>query len=159
MIMNKDKGYIKNIFKEVVTQFQLITVFLLFLLGLLGFISYLTNGDSATTFDWVFPFQILGVSIPTSLCTLVFMSKHELTKGEFITRCVIHLILLLVIVFGEGFLFKWWREPEGMITVGVIFIIIYIAVWAITTIIDKKNSDSINKALHNVKVKEDSNKE
>ena len=155
MIKNKDKDYIKNIFKEVVTQFQLITVFLLFLLGMLGFISYLTNGDSATTFDWVFPFQVFGISIPTSLCTLVFMSKHELTKNEFITRCVIHLILLLVIVFGEGFLFKWWREPEGMITVGVIFIIIYIAVWAITTIIDKKNSDSINKALHNVKVKED----
>ena len=42
-----------------------------------------------------------------------------------------------------------------MITVGIIFIIIYVSVWVITTIVDKKNSDNINKALHNVKVKED----
>ena len=157
--MNKNKEFIKEAFKDVITQFQLITVLLLFLLGMLGFISYLANGDIAQSFDWVFPFQVFGISIPTSLCTLVFMSKHELTKNEFIVRCVIHLVLLLVIVFGEGFLFKWWREPSGIIIVAIIFIIIYVGVWIITTMIDKKHSDSINKALHNVKVKEDSNKE
>ena len=157
--MNKDREYIKTAFKEVVMQFQLITVLLLFLLGILGFISYLNNGDIAASFDWVFPFQVFGISLPTSFCSLVFLSKHELTKKEFIVRCIVHLLLLLVIVFGEGFLFKWWSEPSGMITVAIIFIIIYVVVWVITTLIDKKNSDRINKALHNVKVKEDSNKE
>ena len=157
--MMKDKETLKSGLKLVVSQFQLITVILLFLLGTLGFMSYLNNGPESTYFDWLFPFQVLCISIPTSLCSFVFVSRHELSKREFLTRCVIHLILLLVIVFGEGFLFKWWREPSGMITVGIIFIIIYVSVWVITTLVDKKSSDNINKALHNVKVKEDSNKE
>ena len=154
--MKKNKETLVNGLKFAVREFQLITVILLFLMGIMGFISYLNNGPESTYFDWVFPFQVLGVSIPTSLCSFVFVSRHELSKREFLTRCVIHLILLLVIVFGEGFLFKWWREPSGMITVGIIFIIIYVSVWVITTLVDKKSSDNINKALHNVKVKEDS---
>ena len=154
--MMKDKETLKSGLKLVVSQFQLITVILLFLLGTLGFISYLNNGDIADTFDCFFPFQVFGISIPTSLCSFIFVSKHELTKKEFITRCVIHLILLLAIVYGEGFLFHWWSEPSGMIIVGIIFTIIYVSVWVITTLVDKKSSDNINKALHNVKVKEDS---
>ena len=153
--MKKYKETLVNGLKFAVREFQLITVILLFLMGVMGFISYLNYGPETTYFDWVFPFQVLGISIPTSLCSFVFVSRHELTKNEFITRCVIHLVLLLVIVFGEGFLFHWWSEPSGMITVGVIFIIIYVSVWVITTLVDKKNSDNINKALHNVKVKED----
>jgi hypothetical protein len=157
--MKKYKETLVNGLKFAVREFQLITVILLFLMGVMGFISYLNYGPETTYFDWIFPFQVLGVSIPTSLCSFVFVSRHELSKREFLTRCVIHLILLLVIVFGEGFLFKWWREPSGMITVGIIFIIIYVSVWVITTLVDKKSSDNINKALHNVKIKEDREKE
>jgi hypothetical protein len=157
--MKKYKETLVNGLKFAVREFQLITVILLFLMGVMGFISYLNYGPETTYFDWIFPFQVLGVSIPTSLCSFVFVSRHELSKREFLTRCVIHLILLLIIVFGEGFLFKWWREPSGMITVGIIFIIIYVSVWVITTLVDKKSSDNINKALHNVKIKEDREKE
>ena len=69
--MMKDKETLKSGLKLVVSQFQLITVILLFLLGTLGFISYLNNGALADTFDWFFPFQVFGISIPTSLCSFI----------------------------------------------------------------------------------------
>ena len=102
--MMKDKEILKSGLKLVASQFQLITVILLFLLGTLGFLSYLNNGVIAGTFDWFFPFQVFGISIPTSLCSIIFVSRHELSKKEFITRCIIHLIMLLAIVYGTRIL-------------------------------------------------------
>lgn len=148
------KETVKDYLKMVFSEFQLITVILLTIMGVLKLIA-LISGDSVDPFPWSFPLQIIGVSLPTALCCGVFISNHELNKNEFITRVVIHFILCSSIVLCEGYFFQWWGSIGGLITVGVIFLIIYASVWAISNANDKKNSERINNALHNVKTKED----
>lgn len=147
------KETLKGYFKMVFAEFQLITLILVFLIGLLKLIAFLQNGNEYAL-PWAFPLQIIGVTLPTALCCFVFISGHELSKNEFITRVVIHFILCCSIVLGEGYLFQWWDSIEGMVVVGVIFLIIYASVWIVSNAKDKKNSERINAALHNVKAEE-----
>lgn len=107
---------------------------------------------SNTHFDWPWymPFEILGVSILTSLSTLVHLSKKELSKNQMIVRTIIHVAILLAIVFPFGYLFKWWSTWEGAVFVGAIFIFVYVLVFVTVYFVEKKESNKINNALKNL---------
>jgi len=149
------KETFKQTSKMVFNHFLLITTILLFMMGLLKLACYLA-GDNMDPLPWIFPLQVIGVSLPTALCSYVYMGKKELTKNQFLVRCTIHFILLIAIVLGEGFAFEWYGDNiTGIIPVIIIFFIIYVCVWVITSIKDKRSSDNINKALHNIKQQEE----
>ena len=135
----------KKAIKLVFTEFFLI--YTLVSLGI-ALMSLISN----THFDWPWymPFEILGVSISTSLSTLVHLSKKELSKNEVIIRNILHVVILLAIVFPFGYLFKWWSNWEGAIFVGCIFLFVYVLVFVIIYFIEKKESNKINKALKNL---------
>lgn len=132
----------KKTFKLVLTEFFLI--YTLVSLGI-ALMSLISN----THFDWPWymPFQILGVSILTSLSTLVHLSKKELSKNGMIVRTILHVLLLLAIVFPFGYLFKWWSTWEGAIFVLCIFLFVYTLVFVIIYFVEKKESNKINEAL------------
>ena len=140
--MKKDK--IKELFVMAISEMLWISVILLLAIGLMKLICH-----DFEPWPWYLPFQIVGVSIPTSLCSMIYYNKKELNRKQFIIRAVIHLFLLLFIVLGEGYLFKWWVDLEDIIIVLIVFIFVYASVWIVTYIGDKKNSDKINKALKN----------
>ena len=96
---------------------------------------------------WYMPFEILGISILTSLTTFIYVSKNELSKNGMIIRTILHILLLLAIVYPFGYLFKWWSNWEGAILVGAVFLFVYVLVFIITYFIAKKESNKINEAL------------
>lgn len=133
---------IKEAFYMVESQIMRITIALL---ACIAFMKLFTG--SYEPWDWYFPFQILGVSIPTGLCSFIFYSKVELNRKQFLLRVVIHFFAIISIVLGEGYFFSWWDSPLGMLIVLLVFFCVYAAVWIATSIWDKRDSQRINAAL------------
>ena len=109
-----------RIVKMIAMQFLLITVGMLLGIGLMNVLLRDYND-----LPWFFPFEILAVALSTALASLVYLSKNELSKKGMMIRQIIHFILLLVIVYSYGYLFKWWSELSGILIVGAIFLGIY----------------------------------
>ena len=131
-----------RIVKMIAIQFLLITVGMLLGIGLMSV--FTRDYDDL---PWFFPFEILAVALSTALASLVYLSKNELSKKGMIVRQIIHLILLLVIVYSFGYLFKWWSEWSGILIVGAIFFGIYAIVFIATYRMERKDSNKINEAL------------
>jgi len=146
----KNKEYLKEGFRLVLNHFMMITTVLLIAMGLIKLFS-----DSKSGFDWYFPFQIICVAFSTAILSLIYVSKEEQSKKNFLIRVAIHYVLLNAVVLGEGYLFKWWTETYEMLIVIAVFVFVYVCVWIFTMITDKKTSNDINKALKNKPNKED----
>lgn len=131
-----------RIVKMIAMQFLLITVGMLLGIGLMNVLLRDYND-----LPWFFPFEILAVALSTALASLVYLSKNELSKKGMMIRQIIHFILLLVIVYSFGYLFKWWSELSGILIVGAIFLGIYAIVFIVTYRMEKKDSFKINEAL------------
>ena len=131
-----------RIVKMIAMQFLLITVGMLLGIGLMNVLRRDYND-----LPWFFPFEILAVALSTALASLVYLSKNELSKKGMMIRQIIHFILLLVIVYSFGYLFKWWSELSGILIVGAIFLGIYAIVFIVTYRMEKKDSFKINEAL------------
>ena len=131
-----------RIVKMIAMQFLLITVGMLLGIGLMNVFTMDYND-----LPWFFPFEILAVALSTALASLVYLSKNELSKKGMMIRQIIHLILLLVIVYSFGYLFKWWSELSGIFIVGAIFLGIYAIVFIVIYRMEKKDSFKINEAL------------
>ena len=131
-----------RIVKMIAMQFLLITVGMLLGIGLMNVFTRDYNN-----LPWFFPFEILAVALSTALASLVYLSKNELSKKGMMVRQIIHLILLLVIVYSFGYLFKWWSELSGILIVGAIFLGIYAIVFIVIYRMEKKDSFKINEAL------------
>ena len=131
-----------RIVKMIAMQFLLITVGMLLGIGLMNVFTMDYND-----LPWFFPFEILAVALSTALASLVYLSKNELSKKGMMIRQIIHFILLLVIVYSYGYLFKWWSELSGIFIVGAIFLGIYAIVFIVTYRMEKKDSFKINEAL------------
>ena len=131
-----------RIVKKIAMQFLLITVGMLLSIGLMNVFTRDYND-----LPWFFPFEILAVALSTALASLVYLSKNELSKKGMMIRQIIHFILLLVIVYSYGYLFKWWSELSGIFIVGAIFLGIYAIVFIVTYRMERKDSFKINEAL------------
>ena len=131
-----------RIVKMIAMQFLLITVGMLLGIGLMNVFTRDYND-----LPWFFPFEILAVALSTALASLVYLSKNELSKKGMMIRQIIHFILLLVIVYSFGYLFKWWSELSGILIVGAIFFGIYAIVSIVTYRMERKDSFKINEAL------------
>lgn len=131
-----------RIVKMIAMQFLLITVGMLLGIGLMNVFTRDYND-----LPWFFPFEILAVALSTALASLVYLSKNELSKKGMMIRQIIHFILLLVIVYSFGYLFKWWSELSGILIVGAIFLGIYAIVFIVTYRMERKDSFKINEAL------------
>ena len=131
-----------RIVKMIAMQFLLITVGMLLGIGLMNVLLRDYND-----LPWFFPFEILAVALSTALASLVYLSKNELSKKGMMIRQIIHFILLLVIVYSYGYLFKRWSELSGIFIVGAIFLGIYAIVSIVTYRMERKGSFKINEAL------------
>lgn len=138
------KNNIKEMLYMVERQIMEITISLLVCLG---FMKLFTG--SFESWSWYFPFQIIGISVPTGLCAFIFYNKKELNRKQFLIRVVIHFFALISIVLLEGYIFSWWTNIGGMLLVLLIFACVYASVWIASMFGDKKDSEKINKALKN----------
>lgn len=131
-----------KLMKTILLQFVLISTCILF--GT-GFFCLVTG--SHNSWPWYMPFEVLGIALVTACGTLIHCSTKEVSKKEFIVRSVIHFIVLLGIVVGAGYLFKWWSEIPSLLIICAIFVFVYAVVFTVMYLKQKNDSNKINEAL------------
>lgn len=133
----------KKIINTLTYQMLIITFGILLGNGIIALICEMSEAEY--TFSPYFPLAVILTGILTSLPTLIFYIK----KIPYITKIIIHFIVLLVIIIGVSYILDWSRTLKDFLAVLAVFIPIYIAVWVFTYIKYKRDEKQINKALIN----------
>ena len=95
---------LKEIIREVIKDFFIITVAMLFVVSLANSIALIEY------YPPYFPWVVMGTGAVTSIPTLLFYFKEEPTKLQARIRIVIHFCLIQAIVMTEGFLLGWYKN-------------------------------------------------
>lgn len=93
--------------------------------------------------------QILILSFLVALACLIFYSKKELNKKQYVIRVIIHYVVTNIILVGGGKLFGWLDMDKNENVLGFIslVLVIYIVILTITMKRDLKDSQEMNEAL------------
>lgn len=94
---------------------------------------------------------ILLSGVLYSLPYIVFYSRRELNKAQWLKRKVLHFILLECTVVGSAYLIFDWLEADGIIPGLPILILMVLAVYLIVVFTewqrDRQSADKINQKL------------
>ncbi|MBQ8913614.1 MAG: DUF3021 family protein [Lachnospiraceae bacterium] len=134
-----DKNKTKVIFEETL----MISTGIFFMVGIGGVITHLSGGEYSL--DWYHPLSIIFISFLCSLPTL-FLREMDGGKSE-VWRVVLHCLSLFAVVSFAGWIFKWYTDISGYISVVIIFMVVYIFVWLSSIWMGKVDENKINKAL------------
>lgn len=95
--------------------------------------------------------HILIVGASTGIITALSFTDRKISKIQSIVRYIIHYILINVCVLFLGYTFGWYSLSfKGcLLMIGSIFMV-YVFVFIITYVNEKKVANEINKALSNI---------
>lgn len=135
---------IRAIIKKIISDFFIITTGIL-----IGVIVYSMLNEPEAIFHVQILQAIVFSGFVTSLLTLVFYSKKELTRKQMLLRQVIHFILLEGIIMWSAYSsgsIEAGNLVQGIETFGMVFVI-YFAVRLKGWFFDKKEADKLNKRI------------
>ena len=132
---------LKEIIKEVIKDFFIITVAMLFVVSL----------ANPPYFPWV----VMGTGAVTSIPTLLFYFKEEPTKLQARIRIVIHFCLIQAIVMTEGFLLGWYKNFPMALLVFAMVTAVYLLKFLFSYITRTSTAKSINESLKKFNADED----
>lgn len=136
---------LKEIIKEVIKDFFIITVAMLFVVSLAK-IEY---------YPPYFPWVVMGTGAVTSIPSLLFYFKEEPTKLQARIRIVIHFCLIQAIVMTEGFLLGWYKNLPMALLVFAMFTAVYLLTFLFSYITRTSTAKSINESLKKFNADED----
>lgn len=94
---------------------------------------------------------VMGIAIGAA--SLIFtIEKLPLTVATVIHFSVVTVINLIAGIFGD-----WFENTQSVITVFIAQVIVYIIIWAVIYILNKREIESINTLLQEGRNKEDAN--
>ena len=134
-----DKKKTKVIFEETL----MISTGIFFMIGIGGVITHLSGGEYSLA--WYHPLSIIFISFLCSLPTLLLKEADGGKSG--ILRIILHCLSLFVIVSVAGYIFKWYTDLSGYISVIIIFFVVYVFVWSSSIWMGKIDETKIKKAL------------
>lgn len=131
----------KDTIKTLITHFFVITVSVLFV------ISLATALDGVEYYPASYPWMIFLTGVLTTLPSIIFYSKKELSKKSYRIRTVIDFLINGSIVMILGYLWKWYTTFGYAILVFLMYVFVYAVVVAYSYFIQYRTAQSINKAL------------
>lgn len=134
----------KDAIKLVIRHFFIITICVTAVIGVGNMISPDFSG-----YPREFPLHLLFVGATSALPSFLFHFKKEPTRKQFIRRIFLHFCCIMAIVLGEGWLLGWYENAVDTAVVAGCVVLVYLAVWIITSHSDAKTEQSINEALKN----------
>ena len=140
---------LKEIIKEVIKDFFIITVAMLFVVSLANSIALIEY------YPPYFPWVVMGTGAVTSIPTLLFYFKEEPTKLQARIRIVIHFCLIQAIVMTEGFLLGWYKNFPMAFLVFAMVTAVYLLTFLFSYITRTSTAKSINESLKKFNADED----
>lgn len=104
--------------------------------------------------EWYHPLTIVIAGAICSLPSLLLLTTRELPTAKYRMRIGLHFLFLFLLVMGIGYLFKWYRYLGGALFVACIFVFVYIFVWVVNSWMGKRNQESINAVLDQIRDEE-----
>ena len=138
-----------NIVKKLFVQSMIISTSILLLNGINMVIQHLRGND--LTLQWYHPVTIVLTGILCALPTVLLRGSDQWDRKTFWRRVTLHCLSLYAVVAGAGRLFGWYDDAESLISISVIFFIIYVFVWLSSHWLDKQDEKKINHALDNIR--------
>ena len=138
-----------NIVKKLFVQSMIISTSILFLNGINMVIQHFAGND--ITLQWFHPVSIILTGILCALPTILLRDSDRWDRMTFWRRVPLHCLLLYAVVAGAGWLFGWYNDAESLISISVIFFIIYVFVWLSSHWLDKQDEKKINHALDTIR--------
>ncbi len=135
--------------QKLFVQSMIISTSILLLNGINMVIQHFSGNDM--TLQWYHPVTIVLTGILCALPTILLRDSDQWDRKTFWQRVPLHCLSLYAIVAGTGWLFGWYRDAENLISVSVIFFIIYISVWLLSHWLDKQDEKEINQALDTIR--------
>ena len=141
-----------NIVKKLFVQSMIISTSILFLNGIKMVIQHFAGHDIAL--QWFHPVSIVLTGVLCALPTILLRDSDQWDRKTFWRRVPLHCLLLYAVVGGAGWLFRWYDDAESLISISIIFFIIYIFVWLSSHWLDKQDEKKINHALDTIRDRE-----
>ena len=126
--------------------------------SLAGSAAFLTI-SSIKNITYALLWQILFVSLVTSLTSLIYHSKHELSKKSFLIRSIIQYFMINAILLFSAYFFKWvqFTEANLVLTFVTLVFLIYALVHTIIYFDDRFHAKLLNEKLSEYKKKRGEN--
>ncbi len=141
-----------NMAKKLFVQSMAIATGILFLNGINAVIQHFAGND--ITMLWYHPITIVLTGVLCALPTVLLRDSDQWDGKTFRIRVSVHCLSLYAIVVGAGWLFGWYRDLESLLSVSVIFFIVYVFVWLSSHWLDKQDEKKINHALDTIRDEE-----
>ena len=138
-----------NLIKKLFVQSMIISTSILLLNGINMVIQHFKGND--LTLQWYHPVTIILTGILCALPTILLRDSDQWDRKTFWRRVPLHCLSLYAIVAGAGWLFGWHRDAESLISVSVVFFIVYVFVWVLSHWLDKQDEKKINLALDSIR--------
>lgn len=140
----------KDTIKMVISHFFVITVCVTAAIGIPN--AFMPNHKGYPT---EFPLYMLLIGATSALPSFLFYFKKEPTRKQFILRVILHFCCIMAVILGEGRLLGWYGSVTDMLYTAICVIVVYLAVWLITSRANKNAAEGINSALKNLNADND----
>ena len=141
-----------NILKKLFVQSMAISTSILFLNGINAVIQHLRGTD--LVLQWYHPLTIVLVGILCAVPTILLRDSDTWDRKTFLLRVSLHCLALYAVIAGAGYLFGWYIDAESVLSVSVIFFLVYAFVWVSSLWLDKQDEKKINRALDAIRDEE-----
>ena len=143
-----------NKIKILFNQTLMISTAILFGVGIQMLIRHFLKNDDMLTWPWYVPLSIVLTGFLCSLPTMVLIYDTEISRKRMLVRIAIHFVLVGSIVSLCGFLFKWYETLDEYLPILIMYIVIYLFVWAATGWLTKSDEKKINAAIKDIQDRE-----
>ena len=138
-----------SIAKKLFVQSMVISTSILFLNGINMVIQHFAGHD--ISLQWYHPITIILTAVLCALPTILLRDSDQWDRKTFWRRIPLHCLSLYAVVAGAGWLFRWYDDAESLVSISVIFFIIYVFVWLSSHWLDKQDEKKINHALDTIR--------
>lgn len=136
--------------KLIFNQTLMVSTAILFWIGIQALISHFVFGSEWLTLKWYIPLSICLAGFLCSLPSYILFDLDRLERSAVRIRFVLHFILVGGIVNLCSFIFAWYNTPLDFLILWLVYIIIYVFVWAVTAWFTKENEKKINEAIKHI---------
>ena len=133
----------KEAIRFAIIEFFIITVCVMFIISLanLLFVGFDYQIDAS------FPWTMMLTGLLTAPLSMFLRFNKEPTKTQFYRRVVIHFLCIEAVVLAEGYILGWYKNIQFALIIAAMVLVVYIAVWFFSIIVEKSTAKNINEAL------------
>ena len=144
--------------KFIFMQTLMISTAIFFGLGIKAFVNYMRFGEESAYIVWPW-YLLLAIILVGFLCALptnFILALYDDYMGRMVAgvRISLHFLCVLAILSFFGYLFHFYESINDYMVILLMYVIIYVFVWATSLWINKTEDKKMNEAIEEIRDEE-----